>query len=165
MNALHLCLLASLLATLPAGCRKTEEAATESAYEAATGRQVDIEDDGDRVTVETPQGAATMTRGDAARLPASFPRDMFLPDGYKVLSTMDVPGALTVEIAAPGQVAAVTGQAEKAMQAKAWKQVMAQDAEANTLRMYEKANRSAIVTVYDNAGDGVKVGLQVMTKQ
>ena len=137
-----------------------------AAISAATGQKVDVDQDGGKVTFQTDKGEMKIASGDDASLPMDFPHDVYLPAGYKVQSAMEMPGAVIVEVDAPGRVPALFADASKQMQARGWKQTMAmQQAGDAQMLGFEKANRSAVVSLYDNDGNGVKVGLQLTTKQ
>jgi homogentisate 1,2-dioxygenase len=159
-------LVLAALACTAAACGGVEEAMTEAAIEAASGQQVDVAKDGEQMTFKTEQGEMTISGGESATLPKAFPKDVYLPAGYKVMSAMDMPGAMIVELAAPGAVASTSEAADKAMLAQGWKQTMSmQQTAENRVLTYEKADRAAVVSVYDNEGKGVKVGVQVTSKQ
>ena len=159
-------LVLAALACAATACGSAEEAMTEAAIEAASGQQVDVAKDGEQMTFKTEQGAMTISGGESATLPKTFPKDVYLPAGYKVVSSMDMPGAMIVELAAPGAVDATAEAADKAMLAQGWKQTMAmQQTAENRVLAYEKTDRAAVVSVYDNEGKGVKVGVQVTSKQ
>jgi len=164
MRIVFLCAAAALLAT---ACSKSPgERLAETALSAASGHKVEVDKDGGKVTFKGDKGDMTIASGNAATLPADFPKDVYLPSGYKVESAMQMPGATVVSVAAPGQVATLFADASKQMQAQGWKQTMAmqQSGQAQMLA-FEKDNRSAMVSF--DAGDNgdVKVALQVATKQ
>lgn len=158
-------------ATLSAtGCKRAGEAAADAAIAAASGGKVDVShgDDG-TTTITTKDGKQTMTvsTGDGAALPASFPKDVFLPADYKVESALEMPGAVVTHVLAQGSVASVSSDADKGMQAQGWKQtmVMAQSDEAHIV-MWEKGERHATLTIAgDKAQGGVQVGYQLATSK
>jgi len=142
------------------------EALAEAAVSAATGQKVDVDKDGGQVTFKTEQGDMKVSSGEAAALPLDFPKDVYLPAGYTVQSAMEMPGAVIVEVDAPGKVPALFADASREMQARGWKQTLAMQQAGDTQMLgFEKDNRSAVVSLYDNDGAGVKVGLQLTTKQ
>jgi hypothetical protein len=160
-------LLAGLAVLTLAACGKSPgERLAEKALSAATGQDVEVSKDGAEVTFKTEKGDMKIAGGDGATLPADFPKDIYLPSGYKVESSMQMPGAVVVSLAAPGQVSALFAEASKQMQAEGWKQTMAMQQSGETQMLaFEKQDRSAMVS-FDADGDaGVKVSLQVTRKE
>jgi hypothetical protein len=80
-------LAALLVIGATAGCNPEEEAA-EEIIEQTTGGDVEIDDDGESVTIETEDGSMEITGGDGAAVPDGFPDDMPLYEGTIVLGQM-----------------------------------------------------------------------------
>lgn len=160
----HLLVL-SIAALCVAGCGKSPgERLAEAAIEASTGQKVDVDEDGGKVSLKTDKGEMTISGGDAATLPASFPKDVYLPEDYTVASTMELPGAMVVSLETRGSVSALAADASKRMQAQGWKQVMAMQSDAdNRMLSYQKEQRSASVT-FSREDDKVTVGLQLASE-
>lgn len=160
--------LASTAVLAGAGCKRAGEAAADAAIAAASGGKVDVSHDGDgNTTITTKDGKQSMTvsTGDGAALPADFPRDVYLPSGYKVESALEMPGAIVTHVLTQGSVASVSSDADRGMQGQGWKQtmVMAQSDEAHIV-MWEKGERHATLTIAgDKAQGGVQVGYQLAT--
>ena len=151
-----------------AACGKSPaERAAEAAIEASTGGKADVDAKTGAVTVQTDKGEMKINSGDGATLPATFPKDVFLPDDYKVVSSMEVPGALVVQIEAPGAVAAMYDKATKHMVGQGWKQRMAMQNDAdNQMVVYEKDKRTASLSLSKNTDtNGVTLGVQIGTQQ
>ena len=157
---------ASAVLALTACGKSAGERAAEAAIEASTGQKADVDAKNGAVTIKTDKGEMKMTSGDTAALPASFPKDVYLPEHYAVKSAMEMPNAMVLEIEAPGAVATLAADASKRMQAQGWKQqmAMAQTGQSQVL-VYEKEKRSATLSFNDNAGKGVTLGVQVATNQ
>jgi hypothetical protein len=161
-HAFALTVAASAVLALAACGKSSGERLAEAAIEASTGQKAEVDADGGAVTFKTEQGEMKILSGDAARLPESFPKDVFLPAEYTVASAMEMPGALVIELDAPGQVNTLFATADKHMLAEGWKQRVSMQQTADThVAIYEKENRSATLSLYDNDGKGVKVGVQV----
>jgi hypothetical protein len=156
--------VAALCAT---ACSKSPgDRLAETALSAATGQEVEVDKDGGKVTLKGDKGDVTLASGDAATLPADFPKDVYLPSSYKVESSMQMPGATVVSVAAPGQVSALFADASQQMQAQGWKQTMAMQQSGETQMLaFEKDNRSAMVSFDADENGQVKVALQLATKQ
>ena len=159
--------VAAVAALALVACSKSPgERLAEAAIEASTGQKADVDADSGAVTFKTDKGEMKIVSGDAAQLPANFPKDVFLPAEYTVASAMEMPGALVIELDAPGQVNTLFATADKHMLAEGWKQRVSMQQTADTqVAIYEKENRSATLSLYDNDGKGVKLGVQVQTQQ
>ncbi|HKN78535.1 MAG TPA: hypothetical protein VJW16_05160 [Lysobacter sp.] len=167
MRSLPLIAIAATAVLALTACGKSAgERAAEAAIEASTGQKADVDAKNGAVTIKTDKGEMKMTSGDTAALPASFPKDVYLPEHYAVKSAMEMPNAMVLEIEAPGAVATLAADASKRMQAQGWKQqmAMAQTGQSQVL-VYEKEKRSATLSFNDNAGKGVTLGVQVATNQ
>lgn len=160
-------LLLCTVALLVAACTKSpDERIAEAAIERATGGKAQVERDGDKVTVQTEQGEVMISRGDAAALPADFPKDVPLPQGYKVMEAMAMAGNTVLALDAPGKVPAVAAQARDGMRAQGWKETTAMEQSDDTrIYVYEKDGRTANLGFYDNQQGGVRVGVQLTGKQ
>jgi hypothetical protein len=150
----------ALLACLSvAACGKNPQ---EAAVSAATGGKVDMEQDGDKTTIKTAEGQMTVNSGANQPLPASFPADAFLPDGYSVKTSAEFGGATILDLQVPGDMAAVADAASQGMQAKAWKQSMSMNQNDARMLMFEKDGRVATYTVTkDPDGPGSRLAVQV----
>jgi hypothetical protein len=150
--------------SLSACGKSPAERATDAAISAATGHKVDVDRNGEQMTLHTEQGDLFVNGG---TLPTSFPKDVYLPASYTVESALEAPGAMVVHLLSPGQVAVLSADASSAMQAQGWKSMMTmmQSAKGQVV-MYEKGERHATLTIVEDPGKGVQVGYQLaMPKQ
>ena len=143
-------LLAMLVAgavALP-GCKRASEAIAEKAIEQASGDKVDIEQNGDTVSIKTDKGemkVATAQDGHSVALPADFPTDVFLPEQRTISSAMDMGGMKAVNIATTTTLALVSAEVEKTMQAQGWKREMSMQTSADSSTLiYSKDKRQAV---------------------
>jgi len=159
----------ALCATLAlTACGKSpSEKLAEAAIEASTGQKADVDADKGQVTFKTEKGDMKVTSGDAAKLPADFPKDVYLPAGYTVGSAMEMPGAMVVDVEAPGTVSDTFAAAVTKMKQEGWTQRIAmQQTPQSQVVVYEKANRDATLSISENPGKGgVRIGVQVTTRQ
>lgn len=164
----RLSLALSLVLTAGA-CQKVGQSAADVAIARATGVQVDR--DGDQVTLQTAEGEVAIRTGESVALPQDFPDDVYLPADYAVNSVMDLEGVSMVSLRAPGQVSALSVAAREAMQAQGWTQSMSAQHSADTaLLAFEKgenaSRRSATLSFNRNNGDDhVIVGLQLQDRR
>ncbi|BCT92181.1 hypothetical protein LYSHEL_12050 [Lysobacter helvus] len=156
------------VAIVLAACGKSPgEKMAEAAIEAGTGQKAEVDADKGAVTFKTDKGDMKVTSGDQATLPANFPKDVYLPAGYKVGSAMEMPGAMVVDVEAPGTVTDTFAAAVTKMKSEGWTQRVAmQQTPQSQVVVYEKANRDATLSISENPGKGgVRIGVQVTTRQ
>lgn len=144
------------------GCQKAADAATEAAIERASGQKMEVDRDGDRVSIRTEDGEVTLEAGEALPLPADFPKDVYLPGRYDVDSVMDMGGMRVVNLTTRGKVSAVFAEAQQAMARAGWKQTMSMQHSAdNAVLSFEKDARAAVLSFNRGEGDGVVMGVQL----
>lgn len=152
--------LLAALAVLP-GCKKAQDAAVEAAIERASGAKVDK--DGNTVTVKTDKGdlrIASAEEGGSVALPADFPKDVYLPADNKVASAMDMAGMQMVNLTTPQELAAVSADVEKAMQAQGWKREMAMQADGSNTLMYSKDKRQVVYQLLKGDAGGTQLAIR-----
>lgn len=85
-------MVALLLGVALTGCSMAAEEATEALVESGTGADVEIDDDGESVSIETEDGSIEISGGESATLPDGFPEDMPVYDGQIVMAqSVDTP--------------------------------------------------------------------------
>ena len=166
MRKVSLVVSISLLACLAACGKSPEERAAGAALSAITGSEVAVEENGDKVTFGEGDKAMTISSGDSARLPASFPKDVYLPDDYEIDSVVDSAGFTMVSVRTEGALSAASEAARKQMLDAGWKQSMAAtDDDTNHLLAYENADRTALMSFSTDSGDGVVYSVQLSHKR
>lgn len=141
-----------------AACSKSPEERAEEAIEKATGHEATVTKNGEQVTIKADGGSVTIRAGDSLKLPATFPKDVFLPKGHTVKSVMETDGATLVTVEAPGELAAMSADASAAMQRDGWKEMMSMQDAANRMLVYSKDKRSASMSF---GAEGEKITLVV----
>lgn len=150
------------------GCKRASESiaeqAAEQAIEQASGDKVDIEQDGDTVSIKTDKGemkVATAQDGGSVALPADFPTDVFLPEPRTVSSAMDMGGMMAVNIATAAAMAQVSADVEKSMLGQGWKREMSMQtgADGSTL-IYSKDNRQAVYQLMKAENGGTQLAVR-----
>lgn len=157
-------LLFAVAATLLAGgCQKAADAATEAAIERASGQQVAIDRDGNRMRISSGNGAdeVSIVTGDGVALPADFPDDVFLPTRYGVSSVMDIGGARLLNLQSEGAVATVFEDARASMEGKGWSQTLAMQQADSAMLGFSRDGREATYTFTRHGDDQLMVGIQL----
>ena len=158
--------VAALSMLASAGCSKSpEERITEAAIGAITGKDVAVDKDGEKVTFGTGDDAVTISGGDAAELPATFPKDIWLPADYKVESVMDSTGFTMVSLRADGSIKDATTAAQKTMEGAGWKRTMSAQDDTNSMLAFQHGDRSALLSFDRHDESGVVYTVQLSNRQ
>ena len=156
-------LAALVIASALPACKKAQDAAVESAIERATGSKVDIDKDGNSMTIKTEQGDLSITTaqdGDSVALPADFPTDIFLPAEHRVASAMDMAGMQMVNLVTRAGVSALSADVERHMQAGGWKREMAMQAGGGNTLMYSKDKRQVVYQMLKADEGGTQLAIR-----
>lgn len=154
-------LLCCAVVSLSACQKSADETATEAILEKATGQKVEVDRQGEQITIRSDQGDIKMRSGAGVSLPAAFPKDVYVPRDYKVASVMEVAESMTIALHAPGDVATVLAEASDSMQRNGWKQVMKMQGDAQSaMLVYEKDKRIASMSLATE-NDQVTIALQL----
>ena len=135
----------------------------ETAIESATGAKVDVDKDGNEVTIKTEQGdlrIATAEDGGSVALPANFPKDVFLPADNTLASAMDMGGMQMLNMTTPQELAAVSADIEKSMQDQGWKREMAMQAGGGNTLMYSKDKRQVVYQMLKADEGGTQLAIR-----
>jgi hypothetical protein len=146
-------------ALLLAACGKSPD---EVAVAAATGGKVDK--DGDKMTIQTDQGVVTYNAEQGQALPANFPKDVFLPKDYSVRSSMDLNGALMVDIVAPGKQADAFAATGAAMPGMGWKQSASMQQGGTSILVFENEAQMVQYSFVDEEAGKAHVSVAVTKK-
>lgn len=163
-HAIRLSIAVALIAMLVApGCKKAEDAAVETAIERATGSKVDVDKDGNAMTIKTEQGdinIATAEDGGTVAMPADFPKDVYLPTDIKLDSAMDMGGMQMLNMTTPQELASVSAEIEKSMQGQGWKREMAMQAGGGNTLMYSKDKRQVVYQMLKADQGGTQLAIR-----
>src|SRR5690606_7262979 len=97
----------------------------------------------------------TISSGDSARLPASFPKDVYLPADYEIDSVVDSAGFTMVSARTGGDLGDASQAARQQMLDAGWKQSMAAtDDDTNHPLAYEHDDRTALMSFSTDSGTG-----------
>ena len=147
-------------ALLLAACGKS---ADEAVVAAATGGKVDK--DGDKMTIQTEQGAVTFNAQEGQALPANFPKDVFLPKDYSVRNSVDMNGALMVDLLAPGNPADAFAAAGAAMPGMGWEQKASVQQAGTRFLVFENEAQLVQYSFLDDEPGKAHVSVSVTKKE
>lgn len=127
------------------GCRraskKLSEKIMERAIEKSGGGDADVTVTDGKVSVKTKDGEFETAAGDGAKVPDDFPKDVFLPNGGKVVSTVKVPQGFMVAMELKVSPDKVASEVAAAMKSEGWTEAMS-SASGDT-RMFNYAKEDA----------------------
>lgn len=146
-------------ALLLAACGKSTD---EVAVSAMTGGKVDK--DGDKMTIQTEQGAVTYNAAEGQALPASFPKDVFLPKDYSVRNSTDMQGALMVNLVVPGKPGDVFTAAGAAMPGMGWRQSASMQQDGTSILVFDNDTQMVQYSFMDDEPGKALVSIAVTKK-
>lgn len=145
------------------GCGKeVQEAAVEKKIEQATGgdADVDLSDDGMKITGKTEEGEYAITSGEETEIPEDFPSDVFIYRPSKAVMAMKVPDGYSVTLTTQDDKAKVVDAYKDQMQAKGWSEEGSMNMGSHSMLVYEKDGRNANINIIPS-DDGVQINVMV----
>lgn len=159
------------LALVLSACGKSEEKAAETlaeqALEANSGQDVDvdIEDDGQTVTIQTEEGTLKQSSGDNVALPPDFPTDISLPADYKVMSVMTMGPVTSVVMEVPESPSDLFASFKSGQSGQGWKETLSMQGADGSMLGFEKEDRSLLVNLGRSEDGGTMVSLSLQSKK
>ena len=145
------------------GCgKKKEEVIAEKIIENATGNKVNVDLENNSMNIETKDGKMSVQTGKSAKIPDTFPSDVFIFEPADVEMAMEMGMGYTIALKTPKDIATVTAAYKKNMVKQGWDQKAAMDMGENTTLMYEKGKRVTNVTVGQEDGE-TRIALTVVS--
>lgn len=125
------------------------EKAAEGMASAMLGQDVELEDDGETVNI----GGTRMSTGSAARMPADFPDDVFLPEDYALETVIASEASTALHMGTGAPADELFTEAVAAMADQGWTQGWTvPPTDGVGLAAFEKDDRRASISV-DDRGD------------
>ena len=146
-----------------AGCGKeVQESTMEKKIEQATGgdAEVDLSDDGMKITGKTEEGEYAITSGEETEIPEDFPSDVFIYRPSKAVMAMKVPDGYSVTLTTKDDKAKVVEAYKGQMQAKGWSEEGSMNMGSHSMLVYEKDGRNANINIIPS-DDGVQINVMV----
>jgi len=132
------------------GCGKeVQESAMEKKIEQATGgdAEVDLSDDGMKVTGKTEEGEYSITSGEETEIPEDFPSDVFIYRPSTAVMAMKVPEGHSVTLTTQDDKEKVVEAYKKEMEAEGWTEEGSMNMGSNTMLVYGKDGRNANINI------------------
>jgi hypothetical protein len=171
MKRAWILVLAIVLVLGLAGCKSAEDKAVEKLTEGLlSDKDVDVDIDGDEVTIETEDGDITIA-SDEGKLPDGFPRDFPVYDDMKIGSTSRMGNEETVsyyvEAESRDDFDEVYEWYKAELEDEGWEittDLLTTDGNSDTVLLVKKGDDSASVTITE-VDSGVDVGIIVNVAQ
>ena len=130
-----------------AGCGESgSEAAAESMASQVLGQDVEIEEDGESVTI----GGVRMSSGASAEIPADFPEDVYLPDDFALETVIASEESTSLHMSTEVAADQLFADAVEAMTGQGWTQGWSvPPTDGAGLASFEKDDRRASISVDD----------------
>jgi hypothetical protein len=145
------------------GCGKeVQESVVEKKIEQATGGDADVEmsDDGMKITGKTDEGEYAITSGEEAEIPDGFPSDVFIYRPSKAVMAMKVPRGHSISLTTLDDKDKVVETYKKEMEGEGWSEEGSMNMDSHTMLVYEKDGRNASVNILPSE-DKVQINVTV----
>jgi len=132
-----------------------EEKAVEKKIEKETGAktQVDLSDQGMKITGATEGEKFTVTTGDATEIPKNFPEDVPLYQPSKAMSALEVTGGYSVTLTTADPVDKVAESYKEQMTSHGWAEQAVMNMGGQTVLVYGKDQRVTNIAVMPMEGE------------
>jgi len=161
-----LCLAAALTLVTSLGCGKAEEKAAEKTLETSIENSlggesdVDISDEGMKVTSQDEDGTYTWQAGSEAEVPGGFPSDVYVFKGAEVEMSSDSPDSFVLALKTDAAFAKVVEAYKTEMPSAGWTEMTATQMDGAQMLVYSMGDRAVNVGVFDEDG-ATKISLSV----
>lgn len=120
---------------------KAAEKMAEKAIESSIGGNAEVDIEENSFRIQTEEGEMTMTAGDSVKLPADFPRDVFLYKGANLNTAMELPEGFNLMFQTKDNPTKVSEAYLAEMEAKGWSKEMSMDMGEQTMMVFKKDER------------------------
>lgn len=130
------------------GCgEKTGETIIEKAIESETGGNAEIDIKENSFQLKTEEGEMKMTAGDSVKLPADFPKDIFLYKGADLSMAMEFPQVTNVMFETKDSMSKVSEAYLDEMPKTGWAKEMSMDMGDQKMMIFKKNKRMVNVAI------------------
>ncbi len=129
------------------GGEKVAEKVMEKAIESNTGGKATVDMEENSLRIQTDEGEMTMTAGDSAKLPADFPKDIFLYKGADLNTAVELPTGFNLMLQTKDDSTKVSEAYLDEMRAMGWSKEMSMDMGGRKMLVFKKDERMAHVTI------------------
>ena len=134
------------------GCgEKSEEKAVEKVMEKAIesnmGGNAEVDIEKNSLRIQTDEGEMTMTAGDSVKMPADFPKDVFVYKGADLNAAMVHTEGFNLMFQTKDDASKVSEVYLTEMEAKGWSKEMTMDMGGQKMMVFKKDERMANVSI------------------
>jgi hypothetical protein len=144
-------MMALVAAVAMTGCgKKTSETLAEKIIERQMAKEgvkgkVDLSDG--KVTMETKEGTSTFSSGGNAKVPDTFPKDVQVYAGAKVMASMSVPKGQHLILESGDSIEKIITFYKGQMTGGGWKEEMSMNQGESSMLVYKKEQRTVSIVV------------------
>lgn len=137
------------------GCSRQSlgEKAAEKIIEAQTGADVDINKDGNDVTIKTQDGESQYSTGGNAKIPDDFPKEFVVADDAKIMMSSSAEGAVTITYATDIEQGEMLKKYISSFSDLGWKKEMEVDLGTGKIASFSKDKERVSVTIGENSNN------------
>jgi hypothetical protein len=148
------------MSLLLVGCgKKANEKVAENMIEAQMakdGVKANVDLSGQKVTIQTKDGTTTYAGGKGAKVPDTFPKDVFVYGGATVMAAVTVPGGQNLVLETKDDLNKILTAYKSKMTGADWTEGMSLNQPDHSMLVYKKDNRTAsIVIAHANKGSQI----------
>ena len=132
------------------GCQKAAEKAAEKAIEAGMakdGNKANVDISGGKVTIESKDGKAVYAGGKDAKVPDTFPKDVYVYEGASVIASIAMPDGFNLTLETKDSPDKVLAAVKGKMPGNGWKQEMEMNQSGNSMITYKKSERTVAFNI------------------
>jgi hypothetical protein len=129
------------------GGEKVAEKAMEKAIESNIGGNAKVDVEENSLRIRTEEGEMTMTAGDSAKLPADFPKDVFIYKGADLNTAMELPQGFNLVFQTKDDPSKVSEVYLAEMEEKGWSKEMSMDMGGQKMLAFKKDERGVNVSI------------------
>lgn len=149
--------LLPLLAVTLIGCSVTDklsqkagEELMEKTIEKQTGAKVDINSNGEDITIKSADGQTQYSSGGSAQIPEGFPKELIVADDAKIIMSSSSKTGSSVSYVTNSAQTDISAKLLTTLGALGWEKQMDINSDNSIMLTYAKGSMSAIISIGEN---------------
>jgi hypothetical protein len=126
---------------------KVAEKIVEKAIAAQTGKKVDIDIDKESMQIKTEDGEMTLTSGESAKIPDTFPKDIPIYKGFVLDMAMEVPDGHSLSFTTGDDMPEVAKWYVDEMASRGWTKEMSMNMGTQEMLVFKKGERGVNLVI------------------
>lgn len=132
---------------------KIGEEMAERAIEQQTGAKVDIDSQGEKVTINSEEGQVQYSAGGEVDLPDGFPKELIMAGDAKVIMASSSDQTSTVSFVTNVEKTAIKQEYLDGLTGQGWKKEMEVDAGTGVMMSFNKERTNVVINIGENNAD------------